>query len=128
MPYKIRYKIPSAKNLVHDELEVRLFVVVYGDEYGAIFGEEFSEEHESWVHHAEPFVVSGEVFGFRAYYSAEPSLYLRRVHTIVIYPAFVACVVGWVYVDALYLAFVFRQEGLESEEVIAMNDFVLEAP
>ncbi len=57
-------------------------------------------------------------------YLAEPFAYFFIIYVVIIDPVFVASIVGRVYVDALYLAFVVVQESFECFEVIAMNDFV----
>jgi hypothetical protein len=68
--------------------------------------------------------VSGEVFGFFAYHLSEPAFYARVIYIVVIHPALVACVVGRVDVDTFYSSLVFRQQGFEGFEVVAVNDFV----
>ena len=49
------------ENLIHHRAQAVDFVVVNGDEDGAILGEELFEELEAGPHHAEPFVVALEV-------------------------------------------------------------------
>lgn len=57
----------------------------------------------------------------------QPFFDFGGVHVVVVYPAFIAGIVGRVNVDARDFAFVFGQKRLESFEIIAVNDFIAAA-
>jgi hypothetical protein len=52
----------------------------------------------------------------------EPFPHHRVVHVVVVVPAFIAGVVRRIDKDAIHLARVQRQKGLERMQVVAMND------
>ena len=54
------------------------------------------EKTETWVHHAEPFVVSGEIFREFADGFSEPFLDGWVVDTVAIHPILVAGIIGWI--------------------------------
>ena len=82
------------------------------------------EEAEAGVHHAEPLIVSGEVYSECSNRFSEPFLDSRIVDVIVINPIFITCIVGWIDEDAIDFASVMGQECLEREKVIAFNEEV----
>ena len=90
----------------------------------AILTQELLQQHQPRIHHAEPFVVSGEVFGLLADGVAEPAEDFRGVDVVVIDPALVAGVVGRIDADAFHLPGVARQQRLEGVEVVALHDQV----
>jgi hypothetical protein len=96
------------------------FVIVNGDEDSTIGTEELAEEFKAWKHHAEPFVVAGEVVAPDGF--GEPLLDGGRVYVVVVCPAFVAGVIGRVDVDALHLSAIARKQGAESLQVISFDD------
>jgi hypothetical protein len=68
--------------------------------------------------------VAGEVLGLLADHLAEPAADFRRVDRVVIDPLLVPRVVRRVNVDALHLAGVVGEEGLEGQEVVAFDQEV----
>lgn len=64
--------------------------------------------------------------GLRGYshHLPQPFFDLGVVDRIVVHPAFIACVVWWVDVDAVHLAFKLGQQAFQGFQVIAMNDAV----
>ena len=101
-----------------------LFVVINADENCSVLCEKLMEQTQTGIHHAEPFVMTGEVFPFFPDNFTEPFFYFRIVDVIIIDPLFITGIVGWIDVDTFYSAFVFREERLESIEVIAVNNFI----
>ena len=101
-----------------------LFVVVNADENCSVLCEKLMEQPQTRIHHAEPFVMTGEVFPFFPDNFTEPFFYFRIVDVIIIDPLFIAGIVGWIDVDTFYSAFVFGEERLESIKVIAVNNFI----
>ena len=55
------------------------------------------EETEAWVHHAEPFVVSGEIFSEFTDGFSKPFLNRWVVNVIVVAPILVACIIRWIH-------------------------------
>ena len=117
-------KIACAKNLVADKFKVRLFVIVDRNENGAVVGEQIAQEFEAGIHHAKPFIVSGEVFAFPADDFAEPALDSWVVDVIVVNPALVAGVVGRVDINAFDAAGETREQRFEREQVVGVNNHV----
>ena len=98
-------------------------VVVDGHEDGTVLPEQFAQELEARHHHAAPLVVAGQVVPVHD--AAQPVPHERRSHVVVVGPPLVARVVGRVDVDALHLAVVGRQQGLQGGEVVAVDDQVV---
>ena len=103
-----------------------LFVVVDAYENYPVIVQQLTQKFEAGQHHAQPFVVAGEVFAVNRY--AEPFLHHRRIDFVVVSPAFAAGVVGRVNVDALHPAGVGGQQRLQRLEVVAMNDEIVVQP
>ena len=97
-----------------------LFIVVNRDKNRPVLGEQFSEQAQARVHHAAPFVVSGEVFPVNGHVVFQPLANHGRVHVVRINPAFVAGIVRRVNVDAADAPGVVGQEGFEGEQVVAL--------
>jgi len=99
------------------------FVVVYGNEDGSIFGEQFFEELEAGPHHAEPFIVALEVFALDGVGGLfQPLAHERGVDSVVVAPALIAGVVRRVDEDAVHFPCVTREERLESVEIVAVEE------
>ena len=98
-------------------------VVVDGHEDRTVLPEQFAQELETGQHHAAPLVVAGQVVAVHD--PAQPVPHQGRVHVVVVRPALVARVVGWVDVDALHLAVVGRQQGLQRGQIISVDDQVV---
>ena len=79
---------------------------------------------QTWVHHAQPFVVAAEVFAFLAYYFAKPPFQFRIVDIVVIDPVFIAGIVRRINVNALDTAFVIGQQRFQRFQIIAVNNSV----
>lgn len=122
--WRVGEPVGGAEDLVHDLAEARELVVVDGDENDAGGGEKLVEQSKTRVHHAQPLVVAGEVLALLADDVAQPLLDPGVVDVVVVDPAFVACVVGRVDVDAVDSALVLREQRLESFEIIAVDDHV----
>ncbi len=59
MPNHIRHKILFPEHLVAQDFQVRLLVVIDGDENHAVLGEQFPRKLQARQHHAEPPAVIG---------------------------------------------------------------------
>jgi len=103
-----------------------LFVVVDAYENYPVIVQQLTQKFEAGQHHAQPFVVAGEVFAVNRY--AEPFLHHRRIDFVVVSPAFAAGVVGRVNVDALHPAGVGGQQRLQRLEVVAVDDEIVVQP
>src|ERR1035437_4422613 len=90
-------EVLSSEYLIHDDLEVMVFVVVDGDSDASIFGEHFAEEFEARIHHAQPLGV---------------------FEVVVVVLEGAAGVVGRVDEDALDAACVEGQQGLEGLQIV----------
>jgi hypothetical protein len=71
--------------------------------------------------------VAVQRLAFLANHLAQPLADLRTVDVVVVDPTLVASVVGWVDVDALHLAGIAGQQGLERMQVVALYDEVAAA-
>ena len=124
LPRDVRHEARRAEDLVADKLEVRELRVVDADEDGARRREQPSQQLQPRVHHAQPLVVSAEVFALLADDLPEPLPDARVVYVVVVDPSLVAGVVRRIDVDAVNLALVLRQQRLERLEVVAVDDHV----
>ena len=57
LPYHRRYKIRAPEHLVHQHLEVVRFVVVNRDPDAAVLSQQFPQQHQTRIHHAQPLAV-----------------------------------------------------------------------
>ena len=124
LPKDGRDEIIATENLIHHETKRADFVVVQANEDRSILAQELLQQHEPGIHHAEPFVVSGEVLSLLADGFAEPAEDFRGVDVVVIDPALVAGVVGRIDADALHFPRIARQQRFERMEVVALHDQV----
>ena len=85
------------------------------------------EEGKPGIHHAKPPVMAVKSLAFSPDDFAKPLLDGGRFDIVVIGPAFVAGVIGWIDIDAFDLTCVERQESLESEKVVALDDEIASA-
>ena len=69
--------------------------------------------------------MAGEVFAFLADDFTEPFLDSWVVDSVVVHPALVTGVIGWIDVNTVDFSFIARQEGFEGLEVVTMNNHVL---
>jgi len=99
-------------------------VIIYRDKDYPVLAQELLEQHQARIHHAQPAVVPVQRLAFLAHDFAQPAADLRAVDVVVVDPALVAGVVRRVDVDALHLAGVARQQGLERVQVVALHDQV----
>ena len=124
-PDYLRHKIPCPKNLIANQFQICLLVIVNADKNCPVVAQKFLQQLQARIHHAEPFVVAGEVFGFLADNLSQPFADFGRVYIVVVNPVFVSCIVRWIYVYALNASFVFGQKGFEGFEVVAVNYLVV---
>src|ERR1035441_7343541 len=124
MPSVRSNKVRRTEDFVHRVAKRLNLVVVDGDENCPIFPQELAEEGEPGVHHAQPSVVTVECLTFLADGFAEPFADEGAVDVVVVSPVLVSGVVGRVDGDALHLAGVVWQQGLECDEVVALHDEV----
>ena len=64
----------------------------------AIFRQQLLQQFQPGVHHAQPLVVAGQVLALLAHNFAQPLFDPGVVHIVVVHPALVAGVIGWIYV------------------------------
>jgi hypothetical protein len=76
------------------------------------------------IHHAAPLVVARGVFAFLSDGLADPLFELRLGEVVVVDPPLVAGVVGRVDIDALDFARVSREQRLERQQVVPLDDQV----
>ena len=127
MPDECSNMITFSKDFITEEKKISNFRIINTDKNSSVFGEQLLEESEPRVHHAEPFVVTSEVLALFSDNFTEPLPDLRIVDVIVINPAFIAGVIGRIDVDTFYSAFIPREQGFESFEVVTPDDHVLTA-
>ena len=98
-------------------------VGVQGDPDGALVRQQLVKETQPRPHHGAPLVVAETVLDSDRV-GVKPLAYHRSVYVVVVAPAFVADVVGWVNEDAVHLAGVERKESLEGVEIVPVDDQV----
>ena len=123
LPHERSDEVLLAEHLVHQQAQPVAFVVVDGDEDRAVVAQQLPQKLQPWQHHAAPLVVPGEVVG--VHHLAQPLAHHRRVHVVVVRPAFVADVVRRVDVHALHPPVVGRQQRLQRQEVVTVDDEVV---
>ena len=79
-----------------------LFIIVNRYEDRAILAQEFVENAQAWQHHAQPFIVARQIFSVDNL--VQPILVDRAIDIIVINPALVASIIGWVDINTLHSA------------------------
>ena len=87
-----------------------------------IIRQQFPQELQPGRHHAEPFVMAGQII--LSDFLAQPFLDHRTIHIVVIHPALIPRVIRRVYVDALHLSGVLRKQCLQRKEVVPFNNQV----
>ena len=97
-------------------------MVINIDQHNPIFREKLLQQCQPRIHHTKPSVVAVERFAFLSDDLAEPLANDRAVDIVVVGPAFVAGVVGRVDADTFHLAGIMWEQGLESDEVVALDD------
>ena len=68
----------------------------------AVIRKQALQKLKARIHHAQPFIMAGQILAFFADNLAQPLFDLRVVDVIVIDPALVAGVIGWVYKDVIF--------------------------
>ena len=111
------------KHLVHQAPQSVYFVVVNRHEDRAVVAQQLPQQLQPRQHHAAPLVVARQVVPI--HHLAEPVLHHRRVHAVVVRPAFVAGVVRRIDVDALHLPMIRRQQRLQPRQIVPMHNQVV---
>ena len=117
-------EVRATEYFIQHAAQILNFVVVERDEDNSVLAQELPQQRQPGVHHAEPFVVAAEVFGFFADDLTEPLADAGIVDVVVVDPAFVAGVVRRVDVNALDLPAISRQQRLECFEIISFDQQV----
>lgn len=104
-------KVSFAKNFITKQLDIRLLVVVDGDEDNTSVAEEFLGYAQAFRHERQPLGVTVAVFGVDV--------------GVVIDEVFVAGVVGRIDVDDVDFSGVGIGQGGEGFEVVALYDDVV---
>ena len=99
-------------------------IIINADEDRAIVRQEFMQEPQTRVHHAEPFIVAREILALLADNLAKPLFHLKVVDIVIVHPTFLTRVVRRIDVNAIDLALELREEGLQGGEIVAVDDHV----
>src|SRR6266704_1381215 len=121
-PNKGCEKILFAEYLVHEASQPMDLELINGNKDYTVIRQEFPQQLEPWHHHAQPLVVSRQVFPINCF--AKPIYHHRRVHIVVVNPTLVAGVVRRINVNALNLSMITRQQRFEGLQVVAMHNQV----
>ena len=103
LPCHVGKKIPASEHLIHDNFQVMPFVVVTAYPDASILAQKIAQEFKTRVHHGQP---------------------PRMLQIVVVMFKGASGVVRRVYVNALHLARIVRQQGFEGVQVVALNEHV----
>ena len=121
-PRQLPDEVVLPEDFVTEHPQVGVLVdEVYGNANCPRGRQQLLQQAHAWIHHAEPFVVAGEVFALLPDDLSQPFSYLRVVYVVVVCPLLFARVVGRVYVNEVHLPFVSWQQGFQCFEVVAMD-------
>ena len=97
------------------------------NENNTIVRQQLLQQLQPRVHHAQPLVMACQVLALFADNLAQPLLDLRVIDIIVVDPALVAGVVGWINVNALDAPLIPGQQRFQGFQIIAPDNHVLAA-
>ena len=98
LPRDIGNKAVTAENLITNQLEIGILRIINADENNTIIRQQLLQQLQPGIHHAQPFIMTGQVLALFANNLAQPLLDLRVIDIVVVAPALVAGVVGRIYV------------------------------
>ena len=127
LPNKISDKIPIPKNLIANQLQCRLLIIINRDKNHPVIRQKLLQQLQTRIHHAQPFVVAAQILTFFADHFAQPFLYARVVHIVVVHPALIARVIRRVDVNAVHPPAKFRQQAFERKQVVAVYQKIVAA-
>ena len=124
VPNQRRLVIARSKNFITYTFEIGIFNIINTNKNRAVLGQQLLQQFQARIHHAQPLVMAAQVLALFADRLVQPVPHARVVYVVVIHPALVAGVVRWIYIDALDLPLVLRQQCLQCLQIVAMNNFV----
>ena len=92
-----------------------------------VIGEKPLQQFQPWVHHAEPFVMTGEILTLSADHLSQPFQDAGIIHVIVVDPLLIAGVVRRIDIDTLDPALIAWQQGFQRVQIIPVDDHILAA-
>ena len=66
----------------------------------AVFRQQLLQQFQPGAHHAQPLIVAGQVLALLAHHFAQPLFDLGVIDVVIVHPALVAGIIGWIYVPA----------------------------
>lgn len=94
------------------------------DNHISIIGEQFLQQFQPRIHHAQPFIVARQVFSFFADHLAEPFPDFRVIYIVVVHPSFIACIVRRINVYYFHPPYIPGKECFQSFQIIAANHHI----
>src|SRR2546426_187921 len=94
--------IGNPEDFVHQQPQRSHLVFVNADENDSVTTEKLTKNREAGIHHAEPFVMPGEISSLFTNLSTQPMPNLGAIYSIVENPVLITGVIGRVYIDALH--------------------------
>ena len=123
LPNNIAYKAILAKYFIHHQAERGLFVVITRNKDDSVRTEHSAHQHQTRVHHAEPLVMTRQVFSLLSYHFVNPFASTWVVAVVCIRP-FLACVIRWVVIDTFHPSLQSWQQCFQTQQVVAVNNHI----
>ena len=92
-------KILLTKYFITNATQIIELCIVNANKNSAVLCKQLLQKPQPGIHHAQPFVMTGEVFALFADYLSEPLTDAGIIHVVVVDPPLIAGVVGRIDVD-----------------------------
>ena len=107
-----------SENLIAYQTQMVKFSIINADENNTIVRQQLLQQLQPRVHHAQPFVMAGQVLALFADNLAQPLFDFRVIDIVVVDPALVAGVVGRIDIDALDAPLIPGQQRFQGFQII----------
>ena len=118
-------EIRTSENLIANQLQCRLLIIINRDKNHPIIRQKLLQQFQTRIHHAQPFVVAAQILALAPDHFAQPFLYARVVHIVVVHPALVARVIRRVNVNAVDAPAKLGQQAFERKQIVAVNQKIV---
>ena len=100
-------------------------MIVNAYKNSTILRQQLVQQLQPRIHHAQPFIMPGQVLALPANHLAQPLFDPRVVHIVVVDPALIARIIRRINIDTLDLSLVPGQQGLERIKIVTSDNHVL---
>ena len=116
-PYYVPDKISCTENLIQHQPQIGNLDIINRHPYASVRRQQLMQQLQTWIHHAEPLVMTGEVFALLADNLLQPLLHARIIDVVVINPPLITGVIGRINIDALYPPLELGEQSLQRFKV-----------